>query len=689
MSNANWPPDARPRSEPEPADYFPQASETHLRDYWYLILKRRWLILAVLVCSVSYSAARALMRKPVYTASSVLQIDRGKINLVQDVMTPDYWSGYNEFYPTQQRVLRSRNLARRVVNQLRLWEHPYFTGGHKLEADEQTLKNLSGAVVGMLLATQIKSTQLMEIRFTSLDPKLSADLSNALAQQYISFHSETVTTLARDTAGFIGEQIEKIQQDIQKHEKLLQEYSQREDLMMVGEKELIVMRELEKLNTAVTQARTARAVAEANYRNISAARASTLPGVQQSPTIRSLLEQRGFARRNVAELSSKFKDDWPELRRARETLAEIDERVQVEEAAVARKLVAQSRVELNAARERESLLLEEAQSQKREAQELNKLTANYKQIKAEVDNQRSMLTQLLRRQSETGLSADLGERQPVNVRIVEAALVPRAPTGPGLSRNLFLGHDHRDHAVPGPRVFPGLLGNEYLHHRGFKATCAAALHGYGAATRSGIVRAVGGRRDEKLRLRSERETRRATRQELKPHPFGASALAIDQGSFPGQRRHVDDRGAFQVPAGIALAVDAGSTAAHRSRHRPRQECRQNVRRMQSGDVARRSRQEDPPHRRRFAQPPTPQSLSLQKSRRPVERSLRPNHHRERLYSRRLSRTCTSSSQALPARRQPSFLVRRRWKKRWRSAPNISTTCCSTPRRCSQYSIRTT
>lgn len=438
MSNANWPPVA-PRSDPEPTDYFPQASETHLRDYWYVVLKRRWLILAVLVSVVSYSGARALMRKPVYTAASILQIDRGKINLVQDVMTPDYWSGYNEFYPTQQRVLQSRNLARRVVQQLRLWEHPTFTGGHKLEPDEQTLEDLSGAVVGMLQATQIRSTQLMEIRFTSLHPKLSADMANALAQQYIAHHSESVTTLARDTVGFIREQVEKIQKDIQKHEKLLQEYTQREDLMMVGEKELIVMRQLEELNTAVTQARTERAVAEANYRSMSAAGTAALPDTQKNPTIQSLLEQRRLARRHVAELSSKFKEDWPELRRARENLAGIDERLGVEEASGARKLVAQSRVELTAALERESLLIEEAESQKREAQALNKLTTNYKQIKAKIDNQRSMLQQLLRRQTETGLSADLGERQPVNVHIVEAALVPRAPTGPGLSRNLFLG----------------------------------------------------------------------------------------------------------------------------------------------------------------------------------------------------------------------------------------------------------
>jgi capsular exopolysaccharide synthesis family protein len=438
MSNTKWPHEAPSRPEPEAADYFPQGTETHLRDYWYIILKRRWMILAVVVCAVSYSAARAIMRKPVYSATSVLQIDRGKINLVQDVMTPDYWTGYNEFYPTQQRVLQSRNLARRVVRQLRLWEHPYFTGGQKLEPDEQTLENLSGAVVGMLQINQIRNTQLMELRFTSLDPQVSADLSNALAEQYISFSGESETTLARDTAGFIGEQVEKIQEEIQHREKLLQEYSQREDLVMVNEKELSIIRQLEELNSAHTQARASRANAEANFYSISAD-ASGLPQVQSNPTIADLRTQRDLARRTVAELASKFKEDWPELKRARETLADLDRRLADEQQAVAKELVAQAQVEYRAALQRETLLLEEVESQKQQAQELSRLTSDYNQIKAEVDNQRSMLQQLLRRGTETGLSAALGERQPVNVRIVEAALVPRGPNGPGLSRNLFLG----------------------------------------------------------------------------------------------------------------------------------------------------------------------------------------------------------------------------------------------------------
>jgi capsular exopolysaccharide synthesis family protein len=439
MSNGTWIPEVVSRAEPEGLDYYPPETETHLRDYWYTVLKRRWLILAVLTTVLGWFAARTLMQTPMYSATAVLQIDRGKINLVQEVMIPDYWSGYTEFYPTQARVLQSRDLAQRVVNQLRLWEHPYFTGGGKLEPTDANLENLSGAVLGMLGVSQIRNTQLMEVRFTTAEPKLSADLANALAQQFTTFNSDRESNLARNTAGFIREQVEKIQQEIQEKEKLLQDYSQREDLIMVDEKETSVMKQLDHLNTEVTQARAERAAAEARYRSIASADPGALLEVQSHTTVEALRGERAALEREVAVLTSRFKDDWPELKRAKESLQEVNERLENEQRAVATKVVAAAEREYREAREREMLLAREANAEKGAAQKLNKLTTDYNQIKAEIDNQRMMLQQLLRKQSETGLTAELGEQQPVNVRVVEAALVPRGSNGPGLRRSLFLG----------------------------------------------------------------------------------------------------------------------------------------------------------------------------------------------------------------------------------------------------------
>jgi capsular exopolysaccharide synthesis family protein len=439
MSNGTWIPEVAHRSEPEGLDYYPPETETHLRDYWYIVLKRRWLILAVLTAVLGWFTVSTLMQTPMYTATAVLQIDRGKINIVQDVMIQDYWSGYTEFYPTQARVLRSRDLALRVVKQLRLWEHPYFTGGAKLEPTDAKLENLSGAVLGMLDVSQIRNTQLMEVRFTTAEPELSADLANALAQQFMTFNSERESNMARNTAGFIREQVEKIQLEIQEKERLLQDYSQRQDLVMVDEKEMIVMRQLDHLNSEVTEARAARAAAEARYRSLAAADPGALLEVQSHATVAALRQEQAALEREVAVLASKFKDDWPELSRAKESLQEVEGKLAQEQRSVARKVVAAAQRDFREAQEREALLSHEATAQKGEAQELNKLTTDYNQIKVEIDNQRTMLQQLLRKQSETGLTADLGEQQPVNVRVVEAALVPRGANGPGLRRSLFLG----------------------------------------------------------------------------------------------------------------------------------------------------------------------------------------------------------------------------------------------------------
>jgi GumC protein len=273
-----------------------------------------------------------------------------------------------------------------VVRQLQLWEHPYFTGGGKLEPTDANLENLSGAVLGMLGVSQIRNTQLMEVRFTSADPKLSADLANALATQFTTFNSERESNLARNTAGFIREQVEKIREIREKGSSGLQPARRPHH---GDEKEMIVMKQLDHLNTEVTQARAEAGGAEAlpEYRS---ADPGSLLEVQSHTTVEALRKSRR-ARTRVAVLASVqgrlagAQEGEGILRKSRE--AREGQR------SVARKVVAAASESIGA-REREMLLAREASAEKGEAQELNKLTIDYNQIKAGIDNQRTMLQQL-------------------------------------------------------------------------------------------------------------------------------------------------------------------------------------------------------------------------------------------------------------------------------------------------------
>jgi len=421
--------------------------EVHLRAYWYVILKRRWVIAAVTLVVLSLMIGNALVQKPVYTARALLQINRGRVNVVEGSVSPESWFGSQEFYPTQKRVLESFTLAERVVDELRLWQHPRFRFGDGPEPDANQREALAGMVLSMLEVTHVRNSQLMEVTFTTSEPELSANLANSLVAQYIAFSARTEIQAARETASFFSEQVGKLHKEIQENESLLRDYTQREDILLVDQKENMVVQQLRELNQQLSRVRGERAAAEARYRNLQRADPFSLETVLRNPNIQKLRNQQASLQDDYEELSSKFAPDWPELRRTEDTLQKVRTRLEQETKEAGKQAVEAVRVEYMSVLESERLLQKAVEEQKREAQRLNQLTADYDSIKVELDNKKAMLEQLLRRQSETGVSAELGEGQVENSRLVERALVPKGPSGFtvrkgltwGMALGLFLG----------------------------------------------------------------------------------------------------------------------------------------------------------------------------------------------------------------------------------------------------------
>src|SRR4030067_2774079 len=107
--------------------YFPQEEkEVHLRDYWRIIKKSRWLIIALFLVAVTISAINAFTTKPLYRGTATVQINIENPQIVdfKEIFAINTWA--MDYYQTQYRILESRNLARRVVQSLNLPEHPEF-----------------------------------------------------------------------------------------------------------------------------------------------------------------------------------------------------------------------------------------------------------------------------------------------------------------------------------------------------------------------------------------------------------------------------------------------------------------------------------------------------------------------------------------------------------------------------------
>jgi capsular exopolysaccharide synthesis family protein len=419
----------------EHSGLYPRAT---LREVYFTLLKHRWAAVAVALATWLLGALSRSLETPVYRATSLIQIDWEKINLVDDVMV-NPTRGMADLYGTQEKIVKSRLLAEHVVEDLELWEHPLFVPGSNGSDPKKRGQSLARAVQGMVDVRRVEKTQLMEVSFVTPDSELSANLVNSLIQQYIQFNVDSESGLARGTSQFIDGEVEELRRDIMAKEKFLRDGARNKALVMGDSRDdNIVMQRLETLNLQLTQAEAERAAAEAKFRSISRADARSIEEVRNSSAVRELERKHLALTEKREELSSTFGPDWPEMKRIQSAIAEVQRSLDDMVKEEARKIVAEARVSYQEALDRENLIRRSLDEQKSSVQDLQMATADFEQVEVELENQRQMLQGLLKRRSETDLNADLGERQPVKIKVIERAEPPAGPHAPGAGRRVMM-----------------------------------------------------------------------------------------------------------------------------------------------------------------------------------------------------------------------------------------------------------
>ena len=105
----------------------------HLLDYWQQILKRPWTVLATLLIVFTTVAIGTLKQKPIYEGKVLLEINPEEPSVLtfSQVVAAES-RDLDSYRETQYRVLESRTLAERVVQDLALYRYPEFYQSHPL-----------------------------------------------------------------------------------------------------------------------------------------------------------------------------------------------------------------------------------------------------------------------------------------------------------------------------------------------------------------------------------------------------------------------------------------------------------------------------------------------------------------------------------------------------------------------------
>jgi len=400
----------------------------HLREYIRVIRKHAWLVLACFAVIVGAVAIGTYLQQPVYRAATraLIAPEAPRVVNIQEV-TPSGGDSL-EFFQTQIQIIRSRPVVQRVIDSLGLL-------GRKSElaraADpaEAFLQNVS--------VEPVRNTRLVEIQVDDPDPKLAAEMANALASAYVHQNLELKLGAARDALTWLTAQVQDLKSKVNESELTLQRYREQSGLVSVEEKQSLTTKKLAEFNSNYVEAKAKRLEMEA--RLVELRRTSqqpelleSSPVVMNNPLVQRLKGQLVELEVTRSKLLKTFRDKHPEVVKVQSQIDEISQKIREEVGRLALSMES----EYNALKARENAMVQAVNQYRDEAQGLAKKEIQYGILKRDVDSNQQLYDVLLKRLKETGLSQGLDSS---NVRIVEPAVTPIRPVRPRKLLNLAVG----------------------------------------------------------------------------------------------------------------------------------------------------------------------------------------------------------------------------------------------------------
>ena len=456
----------------------PEEKEVHLRDYWKVIRKRLWMVMAIALIAVVIAAVKAFTTKPLYRGTTTLQINIENPQIVdfKEIFTVNMWA--MDYYQTQYKILESRSLARRVVHKMNLAAHPEFlpeppslyqkwksevrssiagflrsihllppskkissvgmelpSRAESAEKDKEKDGPLVSQFLGQLRVEPIKESRLVRVHFDAFRPDLSGKVPNVVAEEYIQLTLESRVNTTEQAKEWLGKQLEELKAKVERSEEALQAFGSKHDIISLDDKENVTMKRLDELNQALAKAESERMAKEAIHKQIKQDKDrafDAIPSILENKLIQDLKQTFIQLEAQYMKLSETFKPNYPEMVRLKNQMETTEKRLNIE----VDKIIASIKNEYEAGLRREALLRAAFEQQKTKVLEMQQKSIQYNILKREADTNKDLYHSILQRLKEVGVSAGFNA---TNIQVVDRAEIPRAPFAPDRHKSILLG----------------------------------------------------------------------------------------------------------------------------------------------------------------------------------------------------------------------------------------------------------
>jgi uncharacterized protein involved in exopolysaccharide biosynthesis len=409
--------------------------------------------------------------KDTYTSEARVLIRAARTNLAVDPANPRGVSG--EFMPTlreqalnETSIIESRTLIETVVDEIGPENIIDMVPAGAVEAatdpsfpvvtdeDKQRARAVQTVMAG--LSTVPNKGNVISIYYTGYDSEMTHRILDTLTNKYIERHMKIYEPSA--SPEFFGTELDRLGEKLREKEAELRAYAGKSDLGDTEAQRLSFASRQRALQEELSAARTQKNAIEARIRSYEEAIATRDREVQVTRSTAVNEEFRELDNRLLeleleeSALANKYFDDNPELRRVRDQIALIRERLENqpkndEEITTAldttrerlEQMLLEQRAEMKAAAASEVALAAELEGINDRMRELASIEPEAFRLRREITLLQETYNEMQENQQRAIVSSALDRNKTSNVSVIQAATKPFGPDDAQRQRNILFG----------------------------------------------------------------------------------------------------------------------------------------------------------------------------------------------------------------------------------------------------------
>lgn len=377
-----------------------------------------------------------------YRSETRILIDNRELTFSdqQQLGGPDQSNVFDERGVTSQvEILKSNDLVKQVAIDLDLASYEEFNAPKKpsgikslligfglmanpfdVPAEERVLKEF----YKRLDVYQVAASRVIVIEFSSENPKLAADVPNAMADAFLKVQSGEKLKDNTVASAWLAPEIARLRSGVQEAEAKVAEFRADKGLLLVGETDTLNGQQLSAISAELTRVRSERVDADARSSTVrrvleAGQDIESIANVLDSTTVQRLRENESDVRGQIADLSTTLLEGHPRMQALRAQLISINRQLRSE----ARKILASLENEASVAQLRERQLLASLDKIKVSSAQAGGEEVQLRALEREATSQRQLLETYLARFRESA-SRSQASSAPPDARIISRAIVP-------------------------------------------------------------------------------------------------------------------------------------------------------------------------------------------------------------------------------------------------------------------------